>query len=87
MFLGLKMLLAPLVVLADVLPIAGTIVGAGVGIVALLTALAITFVTIAVAWIFYRPLIGITLLALALAVVVLVARKLLKNKAVVAAEL
>ena len=86
MFLGLKMLLAPLVVLADVLPIAGTIVGAGVGIVALLTALAITFATIAVAWIFYRPLIGITLLALALAVVALVARKLLKNKAVVAAE-
>ncbi len=53
-------------------------------IVALLTALAVSFVTIAVSWIFYRPLIGITFLALALAVVILVVRKLIKSKAEIA---
>ena len=65
MFIGLGMVLKPLSVLADVLPILGDIVEMGNGIVAGLIALICSLVTIAVAWIFYRPVLGVILLAAA----------------------
>ena len=65
MFFGLSMVLKPLSVLADVLPILGDIVEMGAGLVAGLLALACALVTIAIAWIFYRPVVGIVLLAIA----------------------
>lgn len=67
MFIGLKMVLAPLQVLADVVPFIGSIVGVGTGLVAFAVALPCTLVTIAIAWIFYRPVIGIALLVIAAA--------------------
>jgi hypothetical protein len=78
MFLGLTMIFRPIAVLADVVPLFGTLLGAGIGIFAGLTSLVLSLVTIAVAWIFYRPLLGITLLVLAaggLTALVLIARK------------
>ena len=65
MFLGLSMVLKPLSVLADVLPILGDIVEMGAGIVAFLVALVCALVTIAVAWLFYRPVVAIILLVAA----------------------
>ena len=65
MFIGLGMVFKPLSVLADVLPILGDIVGMGTGLVAGLISLICSLVTIAVAWIFYRPVLGIILLAVA----------------------
>ena len=65
MFIGFSLLFKPLSVVADVLPIAGAIVGIGTGIVAFLLAAPLSLITIAVAWIFYRPLIGVPLLILA----------------------
>ena len=65
MFFGLSMVLKPLSVLADVLPILGDIVGIGTGIVAFLVALVFALATIAVAWLFYRPILGCLLLAAA----------------------
>ena len=65
MFFGLSMVLKPLSVLADVLPLLGDIVGVGLGIVAFIVALACALTTIAVAWIFYRPILGCVLLAAA----------------------
>ena len=65
MFIGISMILKPLSVLCDVLPILGDIVEMGAGIVAVLVALPCAIVTIAVAWLFYRPVIGIILLAVA----------------------
>ncbi|MCO8122125.1 TMEM43 family protein [Stieleria sp. TO1_6] len=65
MFIGLSMLLRPLVVLADVLPIAGSLVGFGTAIVAGLLTIAGALTVIGIAWIFYRPLLGISLLAVA----------------------
>lgn len=65
MFIGLRMVLAPLVVLGDVIPLLGTLVGMGTGLVAFLVALPLTLITIAIAWIFYRPLLAITLLVVA----------------------
>ena len=65
MFIGLSMVLKPLSVLADVLPILGDIVEMGMGLVAGLLALICALVTIAVAWLFYRPILGAILLAVA----------------------
>ncbi|MGF1528051.1 MAG: TMEM43 family protein [Candidatus Competibacterales bacterium] len=62
MWVGLFLVLRPLVVLADVLPILGSVAGAGVGLVALLLAAPLSLVTLSVAWLFYRPLLGVALL-------------------------
>jgi hypothetical protein len=66
MWLGLSLILGPLKVFADVIPFMGSIVGAGVGAVTGLIALALSFTTMALAWLFFRPVIGITLLVVAL---------------------
>ena len=55
MFIGLQLILGPLSVLADVVPLFGSIVGAGTGLIAGLLAAVLSFCTIAVAWIVYRP--------------------------------
>jgi len=65
MFLGIFMLFRPIVVFADVLPLFGTMLGAGIGLFAFLGSAILSFVTIAVAWVFYRPVVGIIMLVLA----------------------
>jgi len=65
MFFGFNLIFKPLSVVADVLPIAGTIVGVGTGIVSFLLAAPLSLITISIAWIFYRPLIGIPLILVA----------------------
>jgi hypothetical protein len=64
-WIGLMILLNPLKVLADVVPALGSIAGFGIALVTFFIALIITLVTIAIGWIFYRPLLGIILLAVA----------------------
>ena len=75
MFIGLSMVLKPLSVLGDVLPILGTVIGWGTGLVAGVVALVCALVTIAVAWIFYRPVLAVLLLVAAGALVFLVWKK------------
>lgn len=65
MFLGLVVTFKPISIFADVVPLIGTVLGAGLGIFAFLIAAALSSLTIAVAWIFVRPLLGIGLLILA----------------------
>lgn len=65
MGVGIYMVFAPLVVLADVLPILGNILSYGVGIIAGILALSLSLITIAIAWLFYRPVLGISLLVVA----------------------
>lgn len=72
MFLGLTLIMNPLSVLADVVPLFGNLVGFGTGLIAFMLAAALSLVTIAVGWIAYRPLIGLSLLALAFVAVVAV---------------
>jgi hypothetical protein len=79
MFVGFGALFRPLRVLADVLPIAGRIVGAGTGFVAFILAATGSVIIIAMAWLWYRPLLGITLLVLAGGGVFLL-NKSLRNK-------
>ncbi|MDL2216644.1 TMEM43 family protein [Desulfovibrio sp. OttesenSCG-928-M14] len=63
--MGLKMVVAPLAVVASVIPLLGSIVGAGVGLVSMLLGGAWSLVIIAVAWLRFRPLIGGAMLAVA----------------------
>lgn len=58
---GLRTLLAPLSVLGDIVPLVGDIIGAGTGLIAFIIALPLTLITIALAWVFYRPLLAIGL--------------------------
>lgn len=62
MFGGLMMLMAPLAVLGDVIPIIGSIISGGSFIVAALITLVFAPLTIGIAWVFYRPLIGIPIM-------------------------
>ncbi|MFO0863927.1 MAG: TMEM43 family protein [Gemmataceae bacterium] len=65
MALGSYLVFAPLVVLADVLPFLGNILSMGVGLFAGLIAAVLSLITIAIAWVFYRPLLAAGLLAAA----------------------
>ncbi len=65
MLIGWNLLFKPLSVLADVVPLFGNLVGMGTGFVAFILAATLSLITVAIAWIVYRPLIGIALLVLA----------------------
>ena len=65
--IGLMLVMAPLSTLASVIPFLGNLVGAGTTLFGLLAGLAWSFLVIALAWLFYRPLIGILILAAAVA--------------------
>jgi len=63
MFFGFFLLFRPLVVVGDVVPFIGDVLGTGAGLAALVLTLVAAPVIIGVAWFFYRPVIGITVLA------------------------
>jgi hypothetical protein len=67
LWIGFGLLFAPIPVLADIVPLFGNLVGAAMGLIAFLLALALALTVIAFAWLFFRPLLGITLLVLAIA--------------------
>jgi len=79
MYMGLSAVFKPLSVIGDVIPFVGTIIGMGTGLVAGLIAAICTLITIAIAWLFYRPVIGIILLVVAGALIFLFIQK--KNAA------
>ncbi len=81
MFAGLTMIFKLLSVIADVLPILGDIVGAGTGIISFLLAAILSLITIAIAWIVYRPLLGIILIVIAVGLAVAIKGKLKSAKA------
>jgi hypothetical protein len=59
MFIGFLLIMNPLAVLADVIPILGGIVGAGTAVVAFLCTAALAPVVIAIAWFAYRPVVAL----------------------------
>ena len=81
MFIGLSMLVAPLEVLCDVLPFLGNIVGAVSKGVCFVIALVISLLDIALAWLFYRPVVGIILLAAVVGVIYLAKKARSKKSA------
>lgn len=76
MFFGIGMVLRPLSVLADVVPFVGNLVEAGTGFLAFLLAAFGALVVVSIAWLFYRPLLGLSVLALAVLVVVWIVRRM-----------
>ena len=68
--IGLGMVVAPLSVIASVVPLVGKIVGFGTGLFSTLFGLAWSLMIIALAWLFYRPMVGIILLSVAVLLIV-----------------
>ncbi|MCP4072618.1 MAG: hypothetical protein GY742_12925 [Hyphomicrobiales bacterium] len=64
MFFGLRTSLNILSVAGDLIPVLGNVIGAGLSLVSFLVALCLSFIIIAIAWIFYRPLIAIALIVI-----------------------
>lgn len=75
MFIGMCLIAAPLEVLADVLPFLGNLVGGLSKVACLVLSLILSIITIAIAWVTYRPVLGIALLVLAAVLLVLYVRK------------
>lgn len=69
MFGGFSMILGPVAILASILPPLAKLVRAGRAVLAGAAAAGLSLITIAVGWIFYRPLIGLALLAVAVAII------------------
>lgn len=85
MAIGAFLILRPLSVVADMVPFVGGILQMGVVLIALLVAVPFTLGTIGIAWVFYRPLLGISLLVIGLGILVatfFLAKSLSKNKQV-----
>lgn len=76
---GLALLLRPIRMLGAVVPFIGALMGAGIGLVSAVVSLVLGTITIAVAWLFYRPMIGGIVLLLALGVL-LGGYRLIKDK-------
>jgi hypothetical protein len=75
MFVGLALSFKPLSIIGAVIPILGQIIGAGTGLVAFLISLALSLITIAIAWFAYRPVLAIGLILVAVLAVFLANRK------------
>lgn len=65
MYGGFMAILKPIAVVADLIPFVGNIVRFGLGLASGIVAFAISLVVIAIAWVFYRPVLGICLLVIA----------------------
>jgi hypothetical protein len=63
MWFGAFFVLRPLVVVADVVPLIGSVLGAGAGLVALAFTMLAAGIVIAFAWLWYRPLVALAALA------------------------
>jgi transmembrane protein TMEM43 len=85
MFLGLFMVFRPIAVLADVLPLFGTALSAGIGLFAFIGAAVLSILTIAVAWLVVRPVLGIALVVVAIGGIVWLLKVGRNTKAVRAA--
>ena len=68
---GFNLIFRPIAVFADVVPFFGKIVRFGTGMLSFLLGLIIGLITIALAWIAYRPMVAIPLLLIALVLIVL----------------
>lgn len=79
---GFMTILRPLTVAADLIPFLGNLAEKGVGLAAFVLAAMVSLVTIAIGWIFYRPLLGIALLALAVGLVVWLMKRAAANPSV-----
>lgn len=60
---GFMLLFKPLIIIGDFVPFIGSIVGIGTGLVSSILGMIFSFITVAIAWFFYRPIISIILIS------------------------
>ena len=84
MYFGLKKVLGPIDTLVDAIPILNGIVAMGTSLAAGLVSAACALLTIGVAWVFYRPWLGIPLIAVGVGLIVMVFMKKRKSAAATA---
>ena len=72
---GISAILKPISAITSFIPILGNVVNSAVGLVSMLLGLAVSLFIIGVAWIRYRPLLGISLLAIVVGIIVLLVTK------------
>lgn len=65
MLVGLGLVFRPVAVIGDRFPLLGTLAGAGLALSAFLIASGLSLMTIGISWLFFRPLLGILLMAAA----------------------
>lgn len=77
MIVGIGLLMRPVVVLADVVPFFGSIVGAGTGLIAFITGLILWTIATSIAWFAFRPLwaVGLILIVAGTCFLILSSRK------------
>lgn len=63
MFIGFAAIFSPLVAVADVVPFIGNILGAGTSFIAFILTAVLAPLVIAVAWLYYRPLVSLAVFA------------------------
>lgn len=81
LLIGIGTLFRPIEMLANIIPIFGKLVGAITGVFSFLLATIIALFTISIAWIFYRPLIGIGLLVVVTGLIILMVKSVKKKTA------
>jgi len=73
--IGLSLILRPISVVMDVLPILGSIANFGIGLLSIILGLILILATISIAWLFYRPILSITLFAVIVPLCIYLYRK------------
>ena len=68
MIIGLSLLMQPVVVLADVIPFFGSLVGVGTGLIAFTGGILLWSIGLAIAWFAVRPLWSIGIIAIAVVI-------------------
>ena len=63
LFIGFKLILDPIVVIADVVPFIGNLMGAGAALVSFMVTAVVAPVVIAMAWLWYRPMVSLMVLS------------------------
>ncbi|MFP5214066.1 MAG: TMEM43 family protein [Acidobacteriota bacterium] len=79
MFIGFVLILKPISVFFDVLPILGDIAGLGTGLIAFVVSLSLSLLIVAIAWFSYRPILSVSLIGSA--IVLLFLMKMRKGRA------
>jgi hypothetical protein len=75
MMIGLVLIFNPIATFGKVVPLVGTMLGAGIGVFAFVLSLALSSLTIAAAWVAYRPVLGISLLVVAIGSLVFLSKR------------
>jgi hypothetical protein len=81
LFAGVMLVFRPISVLGSVVPLFGSLLGAGLFLFSLGIAITVSLATMAVAWVFYRPLLGFSLFAAMVAGLVLLHRHSARRRA------